>query len=767
MRHHPMVKGILAFMCLALTGGILAGPAAMEALEGKKVMVRVYRDWRKDPAIYKLVPAEIHSFQFTIRPADMAPSAILAVWGADQVSTETAKALEGALWIKTLESKDGTLVDPAGMFSFPGSDERRTRENGERFIMDARGEPIENAAATLTYFAGEDEAAPRIVIQDLKTGPGGKFCFSECDGLFQNMLCRIEHSDYGIVEMRGSTMSFVMNKRFLLPLVRADTPAAERALRGVVTTPEGQPCAGVAIACSAVQTPGGGGINASNQSAQVITGSDGRFRLYVPYADTRKEMGDLIPPGSYYQIRVSAPGKSVFLPHSERIRNDGEARITLVRGTHYHAFRFVDNAGATIDPTHQGRDTFCMTLYLPDKKRTVVFEKEFIRTGGQIPLGTLELNQYGNNAWKFQPMEITETSPPELILVADARKTYAGRVAHGVTGQGLPGILVFAQDNNSDINVEDITQERWRALHALPPAPSQEEPVLQSLKEMLGLRYAARTGPDGAFRIDPSPTANYYGFIAVEENFLAYSCQTGGLKPDEKGNVRIPDMFLFPAAKMLVKITGADKGDLNPSFRPMWILDKETSAPAWTADLAYRPHLPWQGYVNATWLAAGERKAFPMPAGVKYQILFEASGENFRSIRFNRVFQPRQGETIDLGEVTAEVGWAALARVVGPDGAPLEGIPVRRGAISSDGIMSYRVPHNTDKNGVSQFYVEPGTEGVFSVHDFAKLHLRSEVPYQIPPNPTEIPVFTIRLTQEQVDALLGKASGSAVATPSP
>ncbi|MCX6347906.1 MAG: hypothetical protein NTV79_00175, partial [Candidatus Aureabacteria bacterium] len=438
-----------------------------------------------------------------------------------------------------------------------------------------------------------------------------------------------------------------------------------------------------------------------------------------------------------------------------------------VRGTHYHAFRFVDNAGATIDPIPQGYEPFRLILRLPDGKRTVVFEKEFIRTGGQIPLGTLELNQYGNNAWKFQPMEITAASPPELTFVGDTRKTYAGRVVHGITGQGLPGILVFAQDNNSAVNIADISPEQWRALHALPPAPSQEEPVLQSLKEMLGLRYAARTGPDGAFRIDSSPDTECYGVIAIEEDFLGFSCHMGGLKPDEQGNVRIPDMFLFPAAKMLVKITGADKGDLNPSFRPMWILDKETSAPTWTADLAYRPHLPWQGYVNATWLAAGERKAFPMPAGVKYQILFEASGENFRSIRFNRVFQPRQDETIDLGEVTAEVGWAALARVVGPDGAPLEGIPVRRGAISSDGIMSYRVPHNTDKNGVSQFYVEPGTEGVFSVHDFAKLHLRSEVPYQIPPNPTEIPVFTIRLTQEQVDALLGKASGSAVATPSP
>jgi len=158
-----------------------------------------------------------------------------------------------------------------------------------------------------------------------------------------------------------------------------------------------------------------------------------------------------------------------------------------------------------------------------------------------------------------------------------------------------------------------------------------------------------------------------------------------------------------------------------------------------------------------------------MPACVKYQILFEASGENSRSIRFDRVFQPRQGETIDLGEVSAEIGWAALVRVAGPDGAPLEGIPVRRGAKHSDGIMSYRVAHNTDKNGVAQFYVEPGTEGVFAVNDFeekSRNRLTAEVPYSIPPNPTEIPVFTIRLTQEQVDALLGKASGPAVATPS-
>ena len=770
MKRYLRGKWIPVLCCLFLAGGAYAQPRQVlpSDLEGKKVMVRIYRDWRKDPALYNLVSSEIRDSQFAIRSGNMSQTAILAIMADDQASPEIAKVFEGVHWIKAIESKDGLKIYATGRISLVGFPGRSVKETG-CLIMDARGEPIENAAATLTYFAGEDEAAPRIVIQDLKTGPGGKFCFSECDGLFQNMLCRIEHPGYGIVEMRGSTMSFVMNKRFHLPLVRTDTPAAERALRGVVTTPEGQPCAGVAIACSAVQTPGGGGINASNQSAQVITGSDGRFRLYVPYADTRKEMGDLIPPGSYYQIRVSAPGKSVFLPHSERIRNDGEARITLVRGTHYHAFRFVDNAGATIDPIPQGYEPFSLILRLPDGKRTVVFEKDFIRTGGQIPLGKLELNQYGNNAWKFQPMEITAASPPELIFVADARKTYTGRVAHAVTGQGLPGILVFAQDNNSAVNIADISPEQWHALHALPPAPSQEEPVLQSLKEMLGLRYAARTGPDGAFRIDPSPTANYYGFIAVEENFLAYSCQTGGLKPDEKGNVRIPNIPLFPAARMLVKITGTSEGDLNPSFRPLWILDKETTAPAWTANLTYRPHVPWEGCVNASWLAAGERKGFLMPACVKYQILFEASGENSRSIRFDRVFQPRQGETIDLGEVSAEIGWAALVRVAGPDGAPLEGIPVRRGAKHSDGIMSYRVAHNTDKNGVAQFYVEPGTEGVFAVNDFeekSRNRLTAEVPYSIPPNPTEIPVFTIRLTQEQVDALLGKASGPAVATPS-
>ena len=141
MRRHRWVKWIPILCCLFLLGGALgqptAGPASqpgqnsirstmddirstmdnkgrdrvgfdafgeqdpsVKALEGKKLMVRVYNDWRQDPSVYKLVPAEIHNLQFTVRPADMAPSAILAVWGADQVSPELTTALEGVLWIK-------------------------------------------------------------------------------------------------------------------------------------------------------------------------------------------------------------------------------------------------------------------------------------------------------------------------------------------------------------------------------------------------------------------------------------------------------------------------------------------------------------------------------------------------------------------------------------------------------------------------------------------------------------------------------------------
>lgn len=757
-----MVKVILAFMCLSLTGGILAEPPAMAALEGKKLMVRVYRDWRKDPAIYKLVPAEIHSFQLTTRPADMAPSAILAVWGADQVSPEITKALEGVLWIRKIESKDGAKVDPAGMFSFPGSAERRTRENGERFIMDARGEPIENATVTLTYSAGDDEGAPRIVLKDLKTGLVGKTCLPQSHGEFRSMVCRIQHPNYGIAEIRRR-IYWEPGTKLHLPLIQDGIPAAERALRGVVVTPEGQPLAGVAIACGSVRTLGEGLINASNESAQVITGNDGRFRLYIPYADTRKEFGDLIPPKSRYHINVSVPGKPEFLSHSEAVYNDSEARITLVRGTHYHTFQFVDGADATIDPIPQGYEPFCLTLRLPDGKRMVAFERDFIRTGGRIPLGKLEVSQHDKTAWKFQPMEITAASPQDLVFVAETSKTYTGRVVHGVTGLGMPGVLVFAYNRSTDTNIADLTPEQWRALHGLPPAPALEEPALQVLKGMYGLNYAVRTGPDGVFRLAPPPAMHYYGFMAIEESYLGYLRRTDDLKPDEQGNVPIPDIPLFPAARMLVKIRGNNK-DHYISYWPRWILDKE-NAPAWTANLLQQDKSgPW-GWCETGHLKTGEREVFLMPAGVKYQI-------DLCGVRFDRVFEPQQGETIDLGEVSPKdkEAWAALVRVVGPDGAPLEGIPVRRGSKGPAGkIQIYSESHNADGNGVVQFYVEPGTEGAFSVIDFpgeSYARLKAEVPYRIPPNPTEIPVFTIRLTQEQVDALLGKASGPAVATPS-
>jgi hypothetical protein len=177
-------------------------------------------------------------------------------------------------------------------------------------------------------------------------------------------------------------------------------------------------------------------------------------------------------------------------------------------------------------------------------------------------------------------------------------------------------------------------------------------------------------------------------------------------------------------------------------------------------------------------LHPGEQGEFLEPAGVRYRIFLRPWGgtypNRYSPIRIDRVLEPRQGETIDLGEVRAEAAklWGAVVRVLGPNNKPLEGILVRCWSLSDKGLRNILAFQTTDPDGLVQFYLATGTKGVFEIYagrnESGGPAMSLESPYEIPANPTEIPAFTISLTREQLDVVLsGQASGAAQPKPAP
>jgi hypothetical protein len=307
--------------------------------------------------------------------------------------------------------------------------------------------------------------------------------------------------------------------------------------------------------------------------------------------------------------------------------------------------------------------------------------------------------------------------------------------------------------------VADLTAEQWKALHALPPAPPVADPALEPLKKAYGLTYAVRTGPDGTFRLEPEPEMKYYSWMAIEENFMGYQRRTNDLKPDKQGTVRIPDIPLFPAVRMRVRLVldNAD-GIVHSSFSPKWILDP-AAKPAWAKQLIQHGRGRWGSCEYATWLKVNQDELFLMPAGLRYRVqLYAPYSDELCDVKIDRDFEPRQGEFIDLGEQLVARGWGVLVRVLGPSGEPLEGIPVRRGERrEGGGFAAFSVAHNTDATGVAQFYVQPGSKGAFAVSDYhsseERKTLRTEVPFEIPVEPTDVQVFTIQLNEKAIAAL--------------
>jgi len=708
-----------------------------EALAGKDIVIRLYSNWKTDPDAFEKAYVEFQGLGFKIADEQIDDSTVVVILGADQYEQALKERLGNTVHIwqySSIKARQTSLGD----YSNSG------QGDSQLSLLDGLGNPLANAEVKL-YLHNLSDKQPRISLGTFKLNDNGQLPLLQPRGHLSFMSFSVSHPDYGLAMIKG--VHARAGEEIHIPLVRAGTEAFGRAIHGRVLDTLGSPVEGASIHCSNIRTLGEGLISETGGSVAVaLTDNTGRFRYYMPNEDTRGHRGVLIPPKSRYHISIRAPGEDKLLPFFGEIVNDDEAIITLEPAGNFHSFVFEDENGpiTDLDVLRQIR----IYVSRPDKPHQG-FEYKKFKDGCLVPAGTFSAqftSMRTGETFDFEPVEVTDLSPQEIVFRVKSLIHYEGQVVHGLTGEPMAGAFVIAEEALASGNLSMLTAEQWDALHVLAFEFSVDDPALAPLHKMYGFSKIARTDADGCFAMSFRPGSRLYGFVAFEQDYLGVKRRKHALTPDEFNVARVPKLKLYPAATVVVKFSAEAK---RLSISPYWLIDKANN-PAWVTAFLQVDDRRESFFTYNRWLKLDIVQSFHVPAGLNLRLKLEAPySPEWCPIKIEQPINLNQGESIDLGELTFQPALEIYARVVDSTGAAIEGVPVR---VQRD-KKAWSVAHNTDGEGLARFYVPPFTSGEFGViYHGDGLSLQEVLPYEVTDHSDSGKQFLLRIS----DGLLAR-----------
>lgn len=251
-------------------------------------------------------------------------------------------------------------------------------------VVDCRGNPIGDAE--VTFLAGDPRTGqPTATVLAKATANRRGFLSIAIDKVNRGSgFASVAHPQLG-----EATVSMPPPSRgpqtLAFPLVRKDTPAYQRALKGQVLDEDAKPVDRAIVSCSVVRTPGEGLISASNQGF-VLTDRQGRFVVYpVVDAARREERGELIPRNSRFYLTVRPPKERGLFPTAVEAANTQPASIVLERPQREHTFKLERPdgtlaGGADLHSVH-------MTYSKEPRQGCITLDSDLIREGGEAVAG--------------------------------------------------------------------------------------------------------------------------------------------------------------------------------------------------------------------------------------------------------------------------------------------------------------------------------------------------------------------------------------------
>jgi len=540
------------------------GEEAQE-LDGREVAVRLYKDWRAEPAAFekvliRLKGSAVNFDLIKFDSNDVRNSTVVAVFGEDQRDVNVAEAMGDCIYAEPYKKGLTFSVVPYGRFGdsegtvvfHNAFDANAAAEmpdwNFGRGKPVAIGKPIPEAEVEIFLRAYRGPRGPRIQVGRYMLDEQGSLPVPCTRGSLNWFEFIVSHPDYGTAWVGYRVHESV--RIISLPLVRRDSVAGQRAIWGTIVDPQGNPVAGAIVECSSVRTLGEGLIGAMNGSCKVVSDANGFFTFYMPNRKRRDDRGLLIPPKSRYHVKIEAPKELELVPYVGGIMNGQETLITMERAGYFHTFVFEDGTGQITDPSRL--KTINLVIDQEEGSR-LNFGYDDWKNGGMFPLGTYQAAMDYSMGAQFEPLEVNEASPEELIFKLQESIIYHGRVVEAFTDEPMQGAFVIGMCGTKEGNLSRITSEQWEVLHELPNDPCAGDKALKPIDRIYEFSKAVRTDEDGRFEMSFRPGGKLYGFVAFEEDYLGVMHRKHALEPDENRRVEVPVIKLYPAAKVIIE----------------------------------------------------------------------------------------------------------------------------------------------------------------------------------------------------------------------
>ncbi len=684
--------------------------------DGREVVVRVYTDYLYDPSFFEKIPLKLsrHTVKFDsigIETTKALEPLVLAVLGQDQNDPNIRQLLSESIHIWVFEKGLSFTLPFTAVSEQPTS----------LVFMDALGNPIPGAIVEIFLRTGHSKDSPRIRLKETLLDESGttELLFTKQQAYMLDFT--LAHPDYGIAFAGYS--HFPSPGTIYVPLVKRNTEGEQRSIWGVVLEPNGVPIADAVLECSNIQAIGGTRFSAHGADIyKTITDDQGRFFFYLP----NTQGGKLIPRKSVYFVRIKAPEELNLLGFQDNIENGKPATIVMERGDHFHTFAFEGSRGPIIELEQQKKIHIRITR--PDQPWiTLGYDKW--KDGGSFPLGTYHaMMGIDSGKVEFQPIEVTEQSPEELVFGFAPARTYYGQVIHGLTSEPMPGAFVIGMwSSSTGNNLSHITQEQWELLHELPPDPCVDDESLKPVRAIYGFDKVTRTDENGRFEMTFSGDENLYGLIAFEEYFLGIKHRKDYLEADENETVQVPAFKLYPAAKIVFE---AHVNEKHVSLMPEWIIET-TNNPVWVKDFLKIDDDRMTDFTYARWLEQNQTESFHVPAGINLKVRLEAPYDpQWCPITIDEVLNLQHGQVYDIGVHEFGPALDITVKILNSSNQPVEGVPVRK----ERGTNHWGSAHISDVNGITEFHIRPHSSVVFGVHYHSKdegIDLKESVSYDI------------------------------------
>jgi hypothetical protein len=331
-------------------------------------------------------------------------------------------------------------------------------------------------------------------------------------------------------------------------------------------------------------------------------------------------------------------------------------------------------------------------------------------------------------------------------LPEDKLFTFKGQVLNGVTSAPMPGAIVLAFQAGHSTGPSNLTSAQWNKIRALKAPLNINDPSLADLKTIFSAVDITQTDTSGRFQFTLSAKKLGQGLEAgvISENFLGTEWpmqnpspdpqsiakrRTRSIELDEQGNVILPPLRMFPAAKLVIQTNLAassltDQPEVRSNMR---IADTETDP--WIEhlknanffrDYELRPNTP-----QTIWIVAGA--SFDLD-------LYEVQARDWIPLRLGGL-RLQQGETQDLGQVTFQRAMPVMIKVIDPKGKPVPGVEVSVRRRWGGWLFSpARGRAITDNDGMAQTTVFPNATVEFIVFQKTRHVIGSgpQIPYEPP-----------------------------------